>query len=172
MLLRCYIAPANCCTTSDQYIIRRQGVASLNAAPLKEDQMHRRLLIHRYLPWCFEQAVNGRLLIAFDWENHFAEPLSEVQRLCCIKPLLHKIPSSRFTRALVFVVCVALGGGVLASAASATIAEFGVQLARRLAPSLQEYLVQLPSMEFLSGSPSAPRATSLNELSYNISLSP
>lgn len=38
---------------------------------------------------------------------------------------------------------------MLASAASATIAEFGAQLARRLAPSLQEYLLLLPSMEFL-----------------------
>uniref|UniRef100_A0A0M3ILZ7 SAM-dependent methyltransferase n=1 Tax=Ascaris lumbricoides TaxID=6252 RepID=A0A0M3ILZ7_ASCLU len=47
---------------------------------------HRRLLIHQYLPWCLEQAINGRLLIAFDWEKHFDKPLSEVQEICSIKP--------------------------------------------------------------------------------------
>lgn len=47
---------------------------------------HRRALIHHYLPWCLEQAVKGRLLIAFDWENHFAKPLREVQAICSITP--------------------------------------------------------------------------------------
>uniref|UniRef100_A0A915A9H8 Ubiquinone biosynthesis protein COQ4 homolog, mitochondrial n=1 Tax=Parascaris univalens TaxID=6257 RepID=A0A915A9H8_PARUN len=47
---------------------------------------HRRLLIHQYLPWCLEQAINGRLLIAFDWEKHFEKPLREVQQICSIQP--------------------------------------------------------------------------------------
>ncbi|VDN60282.1 unnamed protein product [Dracunculus medinensis] len=45
---------------------------------------HRRLLIQTYLPWCIEQAVNGRFLLAFDWENHFEKDLSDLQKLCSI----------------------------------------------------------------------------------------
>ncbi|MFH4983971.1 hypothetical protein AB6A40_010680 [Gnathostoma spinigerum] len=50
---------------------------------------HRRLLMHYYLPWVVEQAVNCRLLIAFDWENHLEEPLSKVQEICSITPFCH-----------------------------------------------------------------------------------
>lgn len=47
---------------------------------------HRRALLERYLPWCMEQAVNSRLLIAFDWENHFDKPVSQLQKDCSITP--------------------------------------------------------------------------------------
>lgn len=47
---------------------------------------HRRILVHKYLPWCFEQAVKGRLLLALDWENHFDKPISELQKMCSITP--------------------------------------------------------------------------------------
>lgn len=47
---------------------------------------HRKAFVEKYLPWCTEQAVNGRFLIAFDWENHFEKPLTEVQNMCSIEP--------------------------------------------------------------------------------------
>uniref|UniRef100_A0A0N5AQM4 Ubiquinone biosynthesis protein COQ4 homolog, mitochondrial n=1 Tax=Syphacia muris TaxID=451379 RepID=A0A0N5AQM4_9BILA len=47
---------------------------------------HRRVLYHKYLPWVAEQAVNARLLIAFDWENHFEKSISDLQKMCSIKP--------------------------------------------------------------------------------------
>ncbi|CAD6187793.1 unnamed protein product [Caenorhabditis auriculariae] len=46
---------------------------------------NRRELLNRYLPWVTEQAQNSRLFLAFDWENHFAESLRDVQRELNIK---------------------------------------------------------------------------------------
>uniref|UniRef100_A0A7E4UMV2 Ubiquinone biosynthesis protein COQ4 homolog, mitochondrial n=1 Tax=Panagrellus redivivus TaxID=6233 RepID=A0A7E4UMV2_PANRE len=48
--------------------------------------VHSKLLLERVMPWSVEQAVNGRLLIALDWENHFERPIREIQRECQIVP--------------------------------------------------------------------------------------
>lgn len=47
---------------------------------------HRSLLLSTYLPWVQEQALNGRLFIAFDWENHWARQLSDLQKELGIIP--------------------------------------------------------------------------------------
>ncbi|EFO27484.1 hypothetical protein LOAG_00995 [Loa loa] len=49
---------------------------------------HRHAFVQQYLPWCVEQAVNSRLLIAVDWENHFEKPISELQRTYTITPFI------------------------------------------------------------------------------------
>ncbi|VDM95633.1 unnamed protein product [Thelazia callipaeda] len=48
----------------------------------------RLFFVKEYLPWCIEQAVNSRLLIAFDWENHFEVPVLELQKTLSITPLI------------------------------------------------------------------------------------
>uniref|UniRef100_A0A914CBD8 Ubiquinone biosynthesis protein COQ4 homolog, mitochondrial n=1 Tax=Acrobeloides nanus TaxID=290746 RepID=A0A914CBD8_9BILA len=47
---------------------------------------HRQQLIERNLPWVVEQAVNGRLLIALDWENLVERKIRDIQQECCIEP--------------------------------------------------------------------------------------
>ncbi|KAK6113457.1 Ubiquinone biosynthesis protein coq-4 mitochondrial [Brugia pahangi] len=55
---------------------------------LKLEPKRQRAFIQQYLPWCVEQAVNSRLLIAVDWENHFEKPISELQKTYSITPFI------------------------------------------------------------------------------------
>uniref|UniRef100_A0A1I7TKD3 4-hydroxy-3-methoxy-5-polyprenylbenzoate decarboxylase n=1 Tax=Caenorhabditis tropicalis TaxID=1561998 RepID=A0A1I7TKD3_9PELO len=48
---------------------------------------HRRELLEHNLPWVVEQAINARFFMAFDWENHFEEQLSDIQKELNITPL-------------------------------------------------------------------------------------
>ncbi|VDK78930.1 unnamed protein product [Litomosoides sigmodontis] len=53
---------------------------------LRLDPKRHRAFMQQYLPWCVEQAVNSRLLIAVDWENHFEKPICELQKAYSITP--------------------------------------------------------------------------------------
>lgn len=55
---------------------------------LKLEPKRQRAFVQRYLPWCLEQAVNSRLLIAVDWENHFEKPVSELQKTFSVTPFV------------------------------------------------------------------------------------
>uniref|UniRef100_A0A1I7ZN58 Ubiquinone biosynthesis protein COQ4 homolog, mitochondrial n=1 Tax=Steinernema glaseri TaxID=37863 RepID=A0A1I7ZN58_9BILA len=46
--------------------------------------VHRQRFMDRYLPWIVEQATNGRLLMAFDYENHFDRRIVDIQEECNI----------------------------------------------------------------------------------------
>uniref|UniRef100_A0A0R3S3V0 Ubiquinone biosynthesis protein COQ4 homolog, mitochondrial n=1 Tax=Elaeophora elaphi TaxID=1147741 RepID=A0A0R3S3V0_9BILA len=61
----------------------------------------RQAFIQQYLPWCVEQAVNSRLLIAVDWENHFEKPISELQKTCSITPFANYHSASNISSATV-----------------------------------------------------------------------
>lgn len=41
---------------------------------------HRRELIEHRIPWVCEQAMNSRLFIAVDWENHFDRQIADLQK--------------------------------------------------------------------------------------------
>ncbi|VDK63936.1 unnamed protein product [Onchocerca ochengi] len=57
-------------------------------AGLRLDPKRQRAFVQQYLPWCVEQAVNSRLLIAVDWENHFEKSISELQKAYSISPFI------------------------------------------------------------------------------------
>lgn len=48
---------------------------------------NRRDLVTRNIPWVFDQAMNARLFIAFDWENHFDIPIKELQNVLGVTPI-------------------------------------------------------------------------------------
>ncbi|VDP15215.1 unnamed protein product [Onchocerca flexuosa] len=58
-------------------------------AGLRLNPKRQRAFVQQYLPWCVEQAVNSRLLIAVDWENHFEKSISELQKAYSISPFIH-----------------------------------------------------------------------------------
>jgi len=48
--------------------------------------IHRGQFKELYLPWITEQALNGRLLMTMDYENHFERPIADIQADCNITP--------------------------------------------------------------------------------------
>ncbi|OZC07986.1 coenzyme Q biosynthesis protein Coq4 [Onchocerca flexuosa] len=58
-------------------------------AGLRLNPKRQRAFVQQYLPWCVEQAVNSRLLIAVDWENHFEKSIPELQKAYSISPFIH-----------------------------------------------------------------------------------
>ncbi|KAJ1357905.1 Component of the coenzyme Q biosynthetic pathway [Parelaphostrongylus tenuis] len=48
---------------------------------------HRRRFLTQNLPWVVEQALQSRFLLALDWENHWEEPISSLQKKVGIVPL-------------------------------------------------------------------------------------
>ncbi|GMT32335.1 hypothetical protein PFISCL1PPCAC_23632, partial [Pristionchus fissidentatus] len=48
---------------------------------------NRRDLVTRNIPWVFDQAMNARLFISFDWENHFDVSITELQKILNVTPI-------------------------------------------------------------------------------------
>jgi len=54
--------------------------------------IHRQQLLDYNLPWAVEQACKARFMLAFDWENHLEEQITDLQCLCSIDPLKYQLP--------------------------------------------------------------------------------